>query len=239
MANGSGPNKWPVLASCLTLMAVVVMVFLGVWQLDRMEQKQQRLDSIAQKYTTAPMHPFDVADQWQDVRDVPVQFRGELQTTQLIFLDNQITNGTSGYDVLVPVITRGRPVLVNLGWVAASASRAELPTVELPTGQVVIEGVITQPGLNPLIKETQQQFNDFPLRVQQIDIPLFNQQWASRLPDMVVERLSSQPQMSRFVTNWQPVVMSPQKHLGYAIQWFGLAIAAVVIFIIVLIRRTK
>ena len=239
MANGSGPNKWPVLASCLTLMAVVIMVFLGIWQLDRMEQKQQRLDSIAQKYTTAPMHPFDVAEQWQDVRDVPVQFRGELQATQLIFLDNQISNGTSGYDVLVPVITRGRPVLVNLGWVAASASRAELPTVELPTGQVVIEGVIIQPGLNPLINETQQQFNDFPLRVQQIDIPLFNQQWASRLPDMVVELLSSQPQMSRFVTNWQPVVMSPQKHLGYAIQWFGLAIAAVVIFIIVLIRRTK
>ena len=83
------------------------MVFLGIWQLDRMEQKQQRLDSIAQKYTTAPMHPFDVDEQWQDVRDVPVQFRGELQATQLIFLDNQITNGASGYDVLVPVITRG------------------------------------------------------------------------------------------------------------------------------------
>jgi cytochrome oxidase assembly protein ShyY1 len=231
--------KWPVLASCLTLSAVVIMVFLGSWQLDRMEQKQHRLDSIAQKYTTAPMHPFDVAEQWQDVRDVPVKFRGELNADQPILLDNQITAGATGYDVLVPVITRGRPVLVNIGWVAAPASRAELPVIELPAGQVEIEGVITQPGMNPLIQETQQHFDDFPLLVQQIDIPLFNQQWASQLPDMVIERLASQPQMNQFATNWQPVVMSPQKHLGYAIQWFGLAIAAVVIFIIVLIRRTK
>lgn len=215
------------------------MVFLGVWQLDRMEQKQHRLDSIAQKYTTAPMHPFDVAAQWQDVRDVPVKFSGKLQSEQLILLDNQISAGASGYDVLVPVNTRGRQVLVNLGWVAATSSRAELPVIKLPAGQVEIDGVITQPGLNPLIQETQQHFDRFPLRVQQIDIPFFNQQWALQLPDMVVERLSSQPQMSQFKTNWQPVVMSPQKHLGYAIQWFGLAIAAVVIFIIVLIRRTK
>ncbi|GGF63085.1 SURF1-like protein [Alteromonas lipolytica] len=215
------------------------MVFLGFWQLDRMEQKQHRLDSIAQKYATAPMHPLDVAAQWQDIRDVPVSFRGQVQTGMMILLDNQITNGKTGYDVLVPVVTQGRAILVNMGWMAAPATRDELPSLSLPTGEIQIDGVITQPGLNPLIKETQQQFDRFPLLVQQIDIPLLNQQWATALPDMVIERLSSQPGLEQLVTNWQPVVMPPQKHLGYAIQWFGLAIAAVVIFIIVLIRRSK
>lgn len=215
------------------------MVSLGLWQLDRMEQKQHRLDSIAQKYTTAPMHPLDVPAQWQDVRDVPVSFRGTVQSGQIILLDNQITNGKTGFDVLVPVVTRGSVILVNLGWTAAPSTREQLPSLSLPFGEMQIEGVITQPGLNPLIQETQQQFESFPLLLQQIDIPLLNQQWATALPDMVIERLSSQPALDQLVTNWQPVVMSPQKHLGYAIQWFGLAIAALVIFIIVLIRRSK
>jgi cytochrome oxidase assembly protein ShyY1 len=35
-----------------------------------------------------------------------------------------------------------------------------------------------------------------------------------------------------FETGWQPVTMSAQKHIGYAVQWFALALALVIWFAI-------
>ena len=235
---GPTTKRWPILAGCITLLAVIAMVSLGFWQLDRMTQKQHRLNSIAQKNTETPIHPFSVAGQWQDVRDVPVRFHGIVEGGRVILLDNQIIKGRAGYDVIIPVLTRGREILVNLGWIAAPRSRDELPELTLPQGEIVIEGVLSQPGNNPLISETQTQFNQFPLVIQQLDIAELNQRWQADLPDMVVERLRSEPQASEFINHWQPVVMSPEKHLGYAVQWFGLAIAAIVIFVSVLFRRS-
>lgn len=236
---GLATKRWPILAGCVTLLAVIAMVSLGFWQLDRMTQKQHRLDSIAQKNAVTPIHPFSATKQWQDVRDVPVRFNGIVGHSRVLLLDNQIVDGRPGYDVIVPVLTRGREILVNLGWVAAPRSRNELPVLAVPQGDIVIEGVLAQPGSNPLISETQTQFNQFPLVIQQLDIAELNQRWQTTLPDMVVERLRSEPAVSEFKTHWQPVVMSPEKHLGYAVQWFGLAIAAIVIFLSVLFRRSQ
>ncbi len=236
---GLATKRWPILAGCITLLAVIAMVSLGFWQLDRMTQKQHRLDSIAQKNAVTPIHPFSAADQWQDVRDVPVRFTGQVADNRVLLLDNQIVKGRPGYDVIVPVVTRGREILVNMGWVAAPRSRNELPVLPVPQGDVEIDGVLAQPGTNPLISETQTQFNQFPLVIQQLDIAVLNQRWQTTLPDMVVERLGSEPEASEFLTNWQPVVMSPEKHLGYAVQWFGLAVAAIVIFLSVLFRRSQ
>lgn len=220
-------------------MVVILLISLGVWQLNRMSEKQTRLDSIAQKTTTAPMHPLDVPMQWEDVRDVPVQFTGTLQANRVLLVDNQIYQGKPGYDVIVPVVTRGQQLLVNLGWIAAPRFRKELPQLTLTSDTIFIKGVTSQAALNPLIQETQTRFNQFPVVIQQLDISLINQQWSTAMPDLVVTRLSSQPDIQQLVAEWQPVVMPPEKHLGYAVQWFGLAIAALVISVSVLIRRAK
>ncbi|MDC8829300.1 SURF1 family protein [Alteromonas gilva] len=236
---GLTTRRWPILAGCITLLAVMAMVSLGVWQLDRMAQKQHRLDSIAHKNAETPIHPFSATGQWQDVRDVPVRFTGIVRHSRVLLLDNQIIKGRPGYDVIVPVLTRGREILVNLGWVAVPRSRNELPVLAVPQGEITIEGVLSQPGSNLFISETQTRFNSFPVVIQQLDIAELNTRWQSALPDMVVERLRSEPALSEFTTHWQPVVMSPEKHLGYAVQWFGLAIAAIVIFLSVWFRRSQ
>src|SRR5690606_3331170 len=35
-----------------------------------------------------------------------------------------------------------------------------------------------------------------------------------------------------FVTQWQTIAASPEKHMGYAVQWFALALALVIWFIV-------
>lgn len=220
-------------------MAVFAMIALGVWQLQRMQQKQLRLQSIAQKYVSAPMHPFAVSDRYTDIRDVPVRVTGTLQSEKVVLIDNQIQQGQPGYDVLVPMLTQQKTLLVNMGWVAGSNDRTSLPKIDFPKGEVTLEGVLLQPQLNPMVTETQTNFTHYPLVLQQVDIELLNQQWQSTLPMMIVQRLDSQSAIDLLPSQWHPVVMSPEKHLGYAIQWFGLAIAAVIIFFSVILRRAK
>ena len=67
----------------------------------------------------------------------------------------------------------------------------------------------------------------WPLRVQNIELDKLAQQLQQPLLPWVIQISASSP--TALIQTWQPVVMGPKKHYGYAIQWFLLAIAVVVI----------
>jgi len=224
-----------VVGLCLTLLAIAIMARLGIWQLERMEEKSLRLASIAQKKDNGPLSLAALNTLDQDIQDYPVGVNGRVSADFLIYLDNQIENGRVGYQVLAPVITDAGQVLVNFGWVAATTSRQELPAVTLPDQLSNAEGVIRIPTDNPVIRETATRLDEGQLLLQQIDMAHVEQVTRQTFLPFVVQL--STPEDPRFVRNWQPVVMAPEKHLGYAIQWFGLAIAAAVIACVVFFSR--
>ena len=39
--------------------------------------------------------------------------------------------------------------------------------------------------------------------------------------------------------DWQPIVYGPEKHYGYAAQWFGMALATIILFFFATIKRNK
>lgn len=208
----------------VVLTAVICMISLGFWQLDRMHQKEQRLASIAQKSSEGSISLSQLDPVREDIRDYQVGFNGRADTSQIMFLDNRVENGRVGYDVIVPVHSSEGTVLVNFGWVEAPLSRNELPGVDVESKFQHFHGRITMPGHNPVVRETLSSDATFPVVVQALDIPFIRRLTGEPLQPFVVELTA--PEESAFVRNWQPVVMPPQKHLGYAIQWFGLAIAA-------------
>ena len=77
----------------------------------------------------------------------------------------------------------------------------------------------------------------WPLVVQEVDVSRISEiLGVSLLPFVVALELADD---SPFVSNHKPVVMPPEKHLGYAIQWFGLAIGCFLVFIFASIRKVK
>ena len=66
----------------------------------------------------------------------------------------------------------------------------------------------------------------FPARIQQISISTASELLSLNLLPYVVVLTAKN---DLFVRRYNSVVMPPEKHLGYAIQWFGLAIAAALI----------
>ena len=209
----------------LTALSVAAMCGLGFWQLERMVGKQQRLASIAQKQSNESLSLIDALSQ-EDPRDISISFVGTPDSKRALLLDNQIHEQQVGFDVFAPVSTNAGWILVNYGWIAAPDLQRTIPEVNLPSGSNKFEGVITVPGSNPLIKETNVNFSQFPALIQQVAFATLSQSLNIKLLPYVVELTS---QDSAFVRDYKPVVMPPEKHLGYAVQWFGLAIAAAAI----------
>ncbi|WP_394222218.1 SURF1 family protein [Alteromonas gracilis] len=209
----------------LTGISVAIMCGLGYWQLDRMVQKQQRLASIAQKQSNGTMS-LEEALSNEDPRDITVSFSGSLDANHILLLDNQIYNQQVGFDVLVPAYTNAGWLLVNFGWVPAPDLMRTMPDILFTSETRTFTGVISVPSKNPLVTETNMALAKSPALVQQIEFSALSNALERKFLPFILQLTTPDP---AFVREHQAVVMSPEKHLGYAVQWFGLAIAAAAI----------
>jgi cytochrome oxidase assembly protein ShyY1 len=228
-------NKLSILLTIIAIACIVIMFFLGFWQLDRKHQKEQRLSQIEQRQDANAFLVSDVANNPQDFIDFPVVVTGEL-SEQTFFIDNRLKNGVAGYEVLAPVSTNYGIVLLNLGWVPGTGNRAELPRVLLPNKNEFI-GALYVPSDNVMISETNFNYGRFPVLMQQIDFAEIQKHLGEDVLPFTI-RLEADPE-ANFIRDWQVVVMAPERHLGYAIQWFGLGIAALTIFLLTILKSMQ
>ncbi|MEP7705637.1 SURF1 family protein [Paraglaciecola sp. 25GB23A] len=238
MAQG---QRLPIVATLITFLAVVIMFALGLWQLQRADEKNQRQNMIAQASSSDPLQIETAKQMGESARDFPVRLLGLADSQRYFLLDNRIQEGRVGYEVLTVVNSQQGNVVVNLGWLAAPALRADLPQVSIASEQQTYEGMLSIPQKNNFISETAVSNQQWPKLLQQIDVTFMEQIYGQELLPFVI--LLDESSDSDFVRKWQPVVMPPEKHIAYAIQWFLLAFAALIIFVIAqrrkFIRETK
>ena len=229
-------------ATIVTLIALTILVRLGFWQLQRADEKQQRLHDIAAKQMA---HPIGLeAIEWlQKESDIPVEFTGKAALDTVFLLDNRIHGGTVGYEVVTPVKTDHGVLLVNWGWVAGTGYRAQLPQIPfaelgIETDQILaFSGVTWFPGRNIFIRETANYASDWPKIIQQIDLDYMGELLGVKpLPMLVMLHL---PNQDSFINNHKPVVMRPEKHIAYAVQWFGLAAGCLLVFLCASLKKRK
>ncbi|MEP0356167.1 MAG: SURF1 family protein [Paraglaciecola sp.] len=218
-------------ASLVTFFAVVIMFTLGVWQLQRAQEKTDRLLSIQKAENAGQMTLQNLLkDHRNNMLDMPISMKGEADSIRYFLVDNKIHQGRVGYHVLVPIKTQQGWVLTNFGWTAAMNSRETLPLVKLPSELTDYSGMIANPTKNIMVQETAKLDGEWPKLLQQVDLEIMQQHLQQDLLPFVV--LLNQALESGFERHWQRVVMAPEKHLAYAAQWFLLALAAVVVFVV-------
>src|SRR5215470_4136968 len=121
------------------LVAVLVPtgVALGFWQLDRAAQKRALEESRLASYGALPIDEEQLSAAGDFTR---VRLSGHYDETQQFFVDNYTRHGVPGYIVVTRFETiGGRSVLVNRGWIAGPASRDDMPTAQVPLGEVRID----------------------------------------------------------------------------------------------------
>lgn len=230
-------SRLPIAATLVTFLAVVIMFALGFWQLQRGAEKTQRLANIQQAAESNKLSLHQAISLGEQALDMTVSMEGVVDTQHYFLLDNKIQQGRVGYEVLVVADTSEGNVLVNFGWLAAPALRSELPAVSLPTVPTKLQGMLAIPKQNSLITETAAYDRQWPKILQQADLAIIAEHYAQPLLPFVI--LLDEELDSAYIRNWQPVVMPPEKHLAYAIQWFLLGAAALIIFILAQRKKLK
>lgn len=171
---------------------------------------------------------------------VKVTGSGPLSPAPLFLLDNKTHDGQFGYEVFA-LLDAGESVLVlSLGWVKGSADRSALPDIVLPPGISSQLLQMRQAPTNPLFDEAanvQHLSNDAIWIVQTLSA-----QWVEALTGESV--LGFAQLLDSHVTGlgpniWQPSVMTPEKHRGYALQWFCMASALLGMFLYAGFRQNK
>jgi surfeit locus 1 family protein len=225
-------KDFPYVATIVSFVAIVIMLALGFWQLERKSEKELRLANIDQASQSSGVNLKQAFGDITSYQDYVVIAKGSV-LNKYFYIDNKLLDGQPGFHVLVPYDTSEGIIMVNLGWVPAVGLRAPLPEFTLPS-LIEINGVLHIPLKNGFISETNNAYGDFPVLLQQVDLEEIGLHLGTKVLPATVRML---PDESDFVRQWKAVTMSPDKHLGYAVQWFGLAIAALTVFLLSMLKR--
>ncbi|WP_042151512.1 MULTISPECIES: SURF1 family protein [unclassified Pseudoalteromonas] len=223
--------------SFISLILVILVVsscfYLAVWQLQRAENKQQRLDYIDVMQNKGELD-------WAKLDSLPAKFNktglqlkttGTLDTHKYWLLDNRTLNGRPGYDVITIFypLNSQQALLVNFGWIPQGKSRNQLPKVQLPEQEIDIKVQLKQGDLAGFyLNEAELTNKGWPKQIQFIDIKLQTEQSSQPLVNFMAYAIDKNPLAQ---PHYQSVVMPPEKHHAYALQWLLIGVAALGIFI--------
>ncbi len=223
------------------MLAVALGVSLGQWQTRRAVEKEAIGAALQARSTVAPLlldgaMPDDPAA--LEFRRVRV--RGTFVGTWPVYLDNRPHERRAGFHMLMPLRIAGsdRAVLVARGWLPRDPTdRARLPAIPTPAGIVEIEGRIRrQPG-------RVMQFGEVPpLRpgaiVQNVSVAEFGAASGLAMLPLLIEQEGADG--AGLVRDWPQPSAGADKHRGYAFQWYGLAAAAFIFYLVTgFMRGTK
>lgn len=226
----------------LVLAGVVLGVRLGVWQIDRAGEKTALIAQFEQgQATVAELSNTNVGTLPRYQR---VHFSGRYDARHQVLLDNMPAQGQPmpGYRVLTPAqLPDGGWVLVDRGWVPMKATRASLPSVAVAEEPREIQGRVDElpaPGLRLGNQGTGAARSTWPLLMNYPRHGDLESVLDRRLPARIVRLDASQP--DGYERNWSPShSFGPERHIGYAVQWFALAAAAVVIYLVLSFKRVQ
>jgi cytochrome oxidase assembly protein ShyY1 len=236
----------------LAIIAALAFSAAGRWQLARMHEKEAMLAEARQVLDRAQPHPLLLASDRAQARSYAWSIGAGRIANMTLWLDNQQRGGRAGvrmYCVLFPE-DGVQAMLLDAGWWPLDGQR-DLPKFGCPAGDAQrVRGMLAPPpsiGLAP--GEAVAAAGDQRWLAARLDITEVAR--VLQLPTGLAPRvLRLDPERAagdagvmlapgerdlEVLAN----TLTPERHLGYAVQWFGLALTVLVIAVVLTVRRCK
>lgn len=223
----------------LVLAGLALLIRLGIWQLDRLEQRRAANSVLAAQLAEPPLLLNALSDPANEsLIDRQVMARGEFDFSQQMLLKLQTYNGQQGGHLLAPLLLEGqeRAVLVDRGW---------LPEAELPAerwrqfdqpGTVEITGYVRASERQP---EGEEGSGDAPrLEWYRVDVAAIGEQLPYELLPFYLLQAPESTDTTALPARETPTFdLSEGPHLSYALQWFAFALMLGVGYLYYVYRR--
>jgi surfeit locus 1 family protein len=211
--------------------ALLVLLWLGLWQLDRRAWKIELIEAAGSRSIGKALPIDEVIDGAEDLRSILFQkvvLSGSFDHSKEAYLFASRPEGI-GYKVTTPFLREGhRPVLVDRGFVPESAVDPKSRREGQPKGPVKITGLIRLEGVGTFGVAAKQDgkpiwtYRDLAGMAQFMGL-------ADPLP-VFVEILPNGP-TNTWPKPLEPDFSFPNNHLSYALTWFGLAFGLISVYI--------
>ncbi|MCG8672687.1 MAG: SURF1 family protein [Pseudomonadales bacterium] len=226
------------IATVVTTALLTLLINLGLWQKGRGDYKEAIIERYQERSQSGPQSIDTLIALSEDSMDFPIEVKGIFDHKRTLLLDNRTHRGIPGFQVLTPLDVGSHYVLVNRGWVAQGKTRQEVPVFPRPLEVQNLKGVTHVPNPNFFVlQEDNYQSVEWPFIIQKIDISKTQTLFDKPLAPFTI-RLNPE-ENSGFKREWHSNPMTPEKHYGYAFQWFSLALALTVIYVTVNTRRNR
>ena len=224
----------------LAVLVAAVFCGLGVWQLQRMHQKEALLAQLPPGRDNAVRLDQAAAapDALHWVRDQLLFLPGT------VLLDNQLREGRAGIKVYQPArAASGAVVLVDLGWLPLPADR-QLPVIKPEQGSQALQGLWAPPpasgiALGPALTAAKQPQTWLATRMELPAIATQLGLGAGALAPKVLRLDPALPLGYARDLDLLPNTLPPSRHLGYAVQWFAMALAVLVIALVLQFKKRR
>lgn len=206
--------------SLIFITIFILCTLLAIWQWNRAEESrllEVQLEAQKNQQTELNIKQVQLSGNWLGMS---------------FLLDNRTHKGKVGYYHLglFKPVGNNKTLLVNLGWLPAPILRSDIPSPNLPTDQQQVT-LTTIPIIKPVVWTS----DHWPS-------PL-NKNWPKRIQSIDIERFEFATQQAIEEGYWQLIAgkgklinifqsspyLNKHKHLGYALQWLLIAIAALMV----------
>ena len=223
----------------LTVAAVIgfaILIWLGMWQLDRLEWKERIIERIETRSERKPVtleRAIEIDRKLRDASYVAVKVEGRYHNDLERYLYAISRDGEAGWHVITPLETAsGRVVLVDRGFVPLEFRDPKAREVGQFQDVVTVTGLLRTPGKPVLFSpdndvDANQWFTRdlggmsrsmFPGGTVDV-VPFYLEAGATEVP-------------GGWPKGGQTRLELPNKHLQYALTWFSLAASLLVIYVV-------
>ncbi|MEM8547624.1 MAG: SURF1 family protein [Pseudomonadota bacterium] len=216
---------------------MVVLVRLGLWQWDKWQWQEARQARFADVTAAVPIAATDVS--FSDHQFAPATTDGRFDTSRQFLIDNIVRNGRNGFFVITPfLLESGAILMVNRGWIAQTPSRQPMSPLTVPTDRRPILGRVGKlptPGLTLGVPEPPDE--GWPKVLQYPSLATLEEELQQAVLPWVL--LLDADAADGYDRVWQPAGLPAERHLGYAVQWFALALALTLLMMAWYVRRRR
>ncbi len=221
------------------VMVALIALSLGNWQSRRAEEKQR----LASEQTLqAALPPLDM--QLLNEGKAPAYFRSVQMTGSFIaqwpiYLDNRPYQGKAGFYLLMPFKLKDseKILLVMRGWLPRDAqNRVQLPIIPTPEGVLQLEGKVRESVGHVMQLGSEPALQSGVIR-QNFEVAELSKASGLKLENFIIEQISDTE--DGLIRDWPQPSLGMEKHSGYAFQWYGLAVTALLFFIATGIKRAS
>ena len=238
------PGIW---ASLATLAVFSVLVWLGVWQLERLEWKEGLIASLQERaeappLTSLPSGPLSEAE-IDALSYRAVRLTGHFVEGAEFFLPGRSYQGMTGQELAAAFVTEeGRGVIVSRGWLPPQRLTPESRPETLTQGPVTLEGILRKGGWSGM--ESFRPAND-PQGNVWLYYDLERMADEAGLEDPIttlyvsVKSGAAKGEPDSLPVPLPPAITLANNHLEYALTWFALAGGLIGIFLLFGFARGK